>query len=115
MVEGGGNRIECSETSQSLGYILCNIYIYIFLGNNDNTSLTGLLPGARLREHPMFGDIFPPYVRGHLWVRGRIAASCCIVVGPVVRRAWIKVVAINHYKPFINLIDNSLIIMINQY
>eukprot|EP00434_Breviolum_minutum_P023335 symbB.v1.2.020585.t1/scaffold1691.1/size105682/2 len=20
-----------------------------------------------LREHPMFGDIFPPYVRGHLW------------------------------------------------
>merc|ERR1740123_1209595 len=20
------------------------------------------------REHPMFGDIFPPYARGHLWV-----------------------------------------------
>lgn len=33
---------------------------------------------APAREHPMFGDIFPPYVRGHLWVhRHRITRVVC--------------------------------------
>lgn len=29
----------------------------------------------------MFGDIFPPYVRGHLWVRRHRNYTCCLQEG----------------------------------
>ena len=52
----------------------------------------------------MFGDIFPPYVRGHLWVRGSIA-EYPHGKGPVVG-GWIKPLSL----AIVNFIDHPLII-----
>ena len=87
--------------------LLCNILYITYLGTPQNP--TEAYPvvwfaALRLREHPMFGDIFPPYVRGHLWVRGSIA-EYPHGKGPVVG-GWIKPLSL----AIVNFIDHPLII-----